>query len=272
MSPDLSTRAKKAGKIIWKETVESVLFILWLCTPPFPPKIFSNFMPDEFNLHSTRINLNKLYRKGFISKIRHKGNIFFKLKKHPKELFWSETQLLKEKKYEHKWDKKWWILIYDIPEKIKFKRESLRFYIKSLGFGKLQESCWISPYDFSSQLHVFCRQKGILQHIYLYNALFFSGKDISRAVNEIWNLLKLKERYEAIITKVTEEIEEIKAEDVALKLSLRNYTKLYREYKDIINNDPFLPKEFVKNWPRHKAEVLINKLSDLLSKKILLQL
>ncbi len=48
-----------------------------------------------------------------------------------------------------KWDKKWRILIFDIPSKQKQKREALRGKIKELGLYQLQKSVWIHPYDFS---------------------------------------------------------------------------------------------------------------------------
>ena len=45
-----------------------------------------------------------------------------------------------------KWDKKWRIIIFDIPEKIKKKRDVFRADIKRAGFIMLQNSIWISPF------------------------------------------------------------------------------------------------------------------------------
>ena len=46
-----------------------------------------------------------------------------------------------------KWDKKWRIAIFDIPEKKKQAREALRRELKKLGFLELQKSVWCFPYD-----------------------------------------------------------------------------------------------------------------------------
>jgi len=264
----LSIVAKKAAKLLWRETIESVSFLLWLSTPPFTTKIFNNLIAEEFYPHQIRVNLNSLYRKGFISKIRKKKFIFFRIRKHPKEFFWPEYQLLKEKKFNERWEGSWWIIIYDIPEKIKFKRDALRIYIRNLGFAKLQGSCWVSPYDFSEQLHNFCNHKSILKYIYLYKASFFSGKDISKTVDEVWNLVRLKERYQTIIEELKEKIEILKIRDIDSRKHLREYIKLYKEYKNILNDDPLLPKEFIRRWPRDKLIKTFDQYLKLLSQKI----
>ena len=45
-----------------------------------------------------------------------------------------------------KWDGKWRMLIFDIPEKRKLLRNKIRFTLISIGFAKLQKSVWIFPY------------------------------------------------------------------------------------------------------------------------------
>lgn len=46
-----------------------------------------------------------------------------------------------------KWDKKWRILIFDIPESRRFDRDNIRNSLISVGFLKLQNSVWVYPYD-----------------------------------------------------------------------------------------------------------------------------
>ena len=65
-----------------------------------------------------------------------------------------EVYLLKEVAYENlnikkkkKWDGKWRVLIFDIPEQKKSIREYVRHTLISIGFMRLQDSVWIYPYD-----------------------------------------------------------------------------------------------------------------------------
>ncbi|MBI2355729.1 MAG: hypothetical protein HYV13_00800 [Candidatus Doudnabacteria bacterium] len=58
-----------------------------------------------------------------------------------------------------KWDKLWRAVIFDIPEKYKQGRESMRAKLRELGFYRLQKSVWVYPYacedeiDFISELY-----------------------------------------------------------------------------------------------------------------------
>lgn len=46
------------------------------------------------------------------------------------------------------WDKKWRILIFDVPQEQRSKREALRGNLKKLGLFMLQKSVWVCPYEF----------------------------------------------------------------------------------------------------------------------------
>jgi DNA-binding transcriptional regulator PaaX len=46
-----------------------------------------------------------------------------------------------------KWDEKWRMVIFDIPEKKKLARNVLRDKLKQLGFYRLQKSVFIYPYE-----------------------------------------------------------------------------------------------------------------------------
>jgi len=51
-----------------------------------------------------------------------------------------------------KWDKKWRIVIFDIPHALKKKRDILRFRLKHLGFVQLQRSVFVFPYECLKEL------------------------------------------------------------------------------------------------------------------------
>ena len=46
-----------------------------------------------------------------------------------------------------KWDRRWRIVIFDIPERRKFARDNLRLMLTTIGFRKLQASVWVYPYE-----------------------------------------------------------------------------------------------------------------------------
>lgn len=65
----------------------------------------------------------------------------------------SEIQVKKPKI----WDKKWRVVIFDIPEKYKRAREIFRDHLKGMGFYMLQRSVWVYPYPCFDEIE-FLRQ------------------------------------------------------------------------------------------------------------------
>ena len=52
----------------------------------------------------------------------------------------------------HPWDKKWRIVIFDIPEKLKKVRDALRYHLKRLGFIELQHSVFVLPFECHNEI------------------------------------------------------------------------------------------------------------------------
>lgn len=46
-----------------------------------------------------------------------------------------------------RWDKKWRVVVFDIPEKLRTGRDALRDKLKKLGFYELQKSVLVCPYE-----------------------------------------------------------------------------------------------------------------------------
>jgi DNA-binding transcriptional regulator PaaX len=46
-----------------------------------------------------------------------------------------------------RWDGKWRVLIFDIPEKRRTLRELVRRTLSAIGFIRIQDSVWLYPYD-----------------------------------------------------------------------------------------------------------------------------
>lgn len=70
-----------------------------------------------------------------------------------------------------KWDRRYRLVIFDIPEKRKQIREHLRFEMQEVGFLRIQDSAWVYPYD--------CEE-----FIALLKADLHIGKDVLYAVVE----------------------------------------------------------------------------------------
>ena len=52
------------------------------------------------------------------------------------------------------WDKKWRIIIFDVPELARMKRDAFRGKLKEFGFYQLQKSVWIYPYNCQKEIRL----------------------------------------------------------------------------------------------------------------------
>ena len=53
-----------------------------------------------------------------------------------------------------RWDKKWRLLMFDIPQTRKISREALRGKLKELGFLPLQKSVWVFPFECRAEMEL----------------------------------------------------------------------------------------------------------------------
>ena len=89
--------------------------------------------------------IRRLRDAGYIEKDIDSGKIILKLTKLGKEIIPEEFD-------ESKWDGKWRIVIFDIPENKKVIRNLFRRNLKKWGFKKWQQSVWISKMDVTQKV------------------------------------------------------------------------------------------------------------------------
>lgn len=67
-----------------------------------------------------------------------------------KQFQFNELQIVRPEK----WDGKWRIAIFDIPEKLRKGRDALRNKLNNLGFYELQKSVWAHPYPCENEIQL----------------------------------------------------------------------------------------------------------------------
>ena len=107
-------------------------------------------IPKEFSKidrQALEKSINSLYRSHLVTEKHNKnGTTTFTLSTDGKrKALQFNIDEMKIKK-PTKWDKKWRIVMFDIPERLKRVRESLRFHFKEIGLIEFQKSVFISPY------------------------------------------------------------------------------------------------------------------------------
>lgn len=69
-----------------------------------------------------------------------------------------------------KWDKKWRVIIFDIPQELHKNRNYFRDKLKSLGFYMLQKSVFVFPYPCEEELNSICRRLNVSDYVDIIKA------------------------------------------------------------------------------------------------------
>src|SRR3989339_1059349 len=101
--------------------------------------VVSSFRQKE-SINSSRA---RLINNGLLE---YKNNMLSLTSKGEAVLWRLELQDFRLKK-QKRWDNRWRVLIFDIPEKRKVLRNRVRETLVMIGFIRLQDSVWIYPYD-----------------------------------------------------------------------------------------------------------------------------
>lgn len=194
----------------------------------------ANKFMNEINHETLRGAWKRLIRQGLIEVVKEEG--FYKP---------MITQLAKERlksvcpRYQiyRPWDKKIYIITYDIPEEQSGNRRILRDLIKRLGGAMLQKSVWICPYNIKDVLNKLTKERKTEGTVIVSN----TGKDgaigdrsIEELIIEIYNLELLNERYKEFLSLVQERN--------------KNKQELMLLYLSILKQDPQLPFKLLPYW------------------------
>ena len=141
-------------RIIYEPTLsDTALLVLRVLKGAFVESFWPHPYYHTFCEHKPRQSfrnaLNRLERRGFIIGERDKGKARYVLSEDG-EKFANRLRLKLELSKSRKWDGRWRILIFDIPEKMRGKRDFLRKELRDFGFYPLQKSVWAYPYALPS--------------------------------------------------------------------------------------------------------------------------
>lgn len=144
-----------------------------------------------------------------------------------------------------KWDRKWYIVVFDIPEHKRQIRNVLRNKLKALGFGMLQASVWISPYPYLGDVEEIVKSYNLERYV-LYAVSKKVGRYNSKELaDQVWRLDKINKQYQEFLGKY---------EELESKSAIKDLNKLKFDYLSVLQADPRLPAELLPdNWTGERA-------------------
>ena len=208
--------------------------------------------------------IRRLTEEGHIEKYRteKKKKIHIRLTRQGKNYIKKHQASIQQ--FPRNWDKKWRIVVFDIPEKKRDSRNSLRGFLKMLGFGKVQRSIWISPHDFTEVIRQYIEKLKLSEYVFQIIAAEFQGFSESILALKFWDIKGIHRKYLDFIERYVEKQKILTArlkknpreKDVSSRI-LKEH--IIWDYQSIHARDPHLPAELLPDdWGGEKARKFVD--------------
>jgi len=208
-------------------------------------------MLSEINYVTLKRAFYHLKRRGLIELVKEEALTIPKITEHGRKRLES---VLPQYYSERPWDRKIYLITYDIPEDRRTDREKLRRHLKKIGCGMLQASVWLTPYNPRDILNEVIRKERIAGSIIISDV----GKDgsigqrtLKELVADVYNLHGINSDYRDFTEKYSKKTDpEVSPMQIAI------------EFFAVLKEDPQLPFELLPlGWQGGEAYDLFKKLT-----------
>lgn len=212
------------------------------------------FIPKRYKRHNFLQLINRNLKTGNIERIIKDDKAYLRLTPAGRSNIARDFPILN---LTRKWDKRWVIVVFDISEKSKSIRNNFRNKLRSLGFGMLQESVWISPLSIGEDMREFVNSIGLSEYVFVMEVSGFILGDPKQLVRRVWNLdslekecISLEIKIESLNQLIKNESDRINKSEAAIGRDkmyelLRKKRMIARKKLEFIANFPPLPYELL---------------------------
>ncbi|MFA5136577.1 MAG: PaaX family transcriptional regulator C-terminal domain-containing protein [Patescibacteria group bacterium] len=156
-----------------------------------------------------------------------------------------------------KWDHKWRIISYEIPESKREIRDRLRREMQGWGLGPWHRSFWLTPHPVIPNLKELVMGKIEEQYIQAFESDHaFGNRDI--LIEKVWGKSALDKKYRDLFKKWHETLS--KDGDKIEKFSI-----VVAEYVNVLRQDPGLPDDLLgQSWIGYEAMNIFKEIRSIL--------
>ena len=122
--------------------------LAWTAVAPNTLQLLRYLPKEKYNLaYRSRTAAGRLVMKGHARWVEKNGKKYLRLTKAGHKALAYEQAKVALKNKKKKWDGRWRMVAFDIPERRSRTRAHLRVVMREIGFVRLQDSVWVYPYD-----------------------------------------------------------------------------------------------------------------------------
>lgn len=203
-------------------------------------KKMKGFLPPDYRITNFANTVSRMLKTQQVEKIVKDGQPYLRLSSSGKKRMIRDFSFLRFAK--KPWDGYWRVVFYDIPEAERKVRKNLRKKLKELGFGELQQSTYVSPFDLAEDLREFIFSWGLEDSVFVSVSKRLYAGDGKALAEKVWNLTALNRGYLEWLSSLRE------AKDN------NQLKRCYGTFLELLKDDPCLPRELLpRGWLGEKA-------------------
>ena len=143
------------------------------------------------------------------------------------------------------WDGNWRLVLFDVPTTQNSRRSQLRRYLRSRGFGCLQNSVWVTPDALEDERQLLAGGKVDVESLIMLDARPCAGESDSEIVKGAWDFKRINSRY-AQHLKILDDRPAKALRKEANAQALRKWATSERKaWLEAVRNDPLLPERLL---------------------------
>jgi CRISPR/Cas system-associated endoribonuclease Cas2 len=122
--------------------------LAWAAVAPNTLQLLRYLPKEKYNLqYRAKTAAGRLVARGLAVWIERDGKKYLRVTPVGRRAFAFERERVALKNQKKKWDGRWRMVVFDIPERRRRIRIRLRAFMSDIGFVRLQDSVWVYPYD-----------------------------------------------------------------------------------------------------------------------------
>ena len=225
--------------------------------------------PLGLSPRAVRAALSRMTRRGWLSRRRTGRRAFYALT--PAGALRLEQGVRRVyRTAAERWDGRWRLFTYVIPEERRAARDRLRRELQWLGLGPLSRSTWVTTRDLADVLREMSAARGLDGAVALFDARNLGPADDRALVARCWDLSAIAARYRRFITTMRPRAaalhRRVRAGTIADDGCFAEKIWLVHEYRKFLFVDPGLPDRLLPaRRPDREAAALFRRTYALLA-------
>jgi DNA-binding transcriptional regulator PaaX len=196
------------------------------------------------NTHAYHAAISRLKKRGLVATGSKEGKMP-EIRLTPEARKCLPCYLTPENFWNRKWNKWWYVLMFDVPETNRPYRDTLRSFLKARRLGCLQKSVWVTPEDIRSDYDDLNRAAAVDTVAFLFEARTVLGFGAQSVVQAAWDFNQITSRQNQYICTANENMDRLKSIHVSEESILQLLRIDHMSYSQAMKEDPLLPESLL---------------------------